>query len=96
MQMHAVHAIELDTDCAVCLGAVYEMVLKCSFSGCLNSMKKTEKHLSELPMSKDERLTFHMFPLHNPEQLKIWLLSIWRDVDLPIQYIKRFTMQYCN
>ncbi|KAI7792270.1 putative FAD synthase [Triplophysa rosa] len=70
------------------------MVRRCAFPGCPNREKLTRKRKSALPMSKDERLTFHVFPTHDSERLKLWLLTIRRDVNFPIRYVKQ--MKLCS
>lgn len=59
------------------------MVRMCAFPGCFNRQKAVR--LRPRPVSPEERLTFHRFPLNDPERLKLWLLAVHRDASLPVQ-----------
>lgn len=73
---------------------MFKMVLKCAFPGCLNREKPARVRKSALPTPPDDRLTFHTFPLNDPERLTLWLLAVQRDVDLPLRYVKQ--MKLCS
>ncbi|KAK2891298.1 hypothetical protein Q8A67_013941 [Cirrhinus molitorella] len=62
------------------------MVRMCAFPGCSNRQKAVR--LRPRPLSPEERLTFHRFPLNDPERLKLWLLAVHRDASLPIQSLE--------
>ncbi len=51
------------------------------FSWMLNRQKAVR--LRPRPLSPEERLTFHRFPLNDPQRLKLWLLALHRDTSLP-------------
>ncbi|XP_051729200.1 zinc finger MYM-type protein 4-like isoform X5 [Ctenopharyngodon idella] len=53
------------------------MVRSCMYPGCLNLMKPKRF----FPQGKI--VTFHRFPVHNPERLKLWLLALHLDINTP-------------
>ncbi|XP_016310910.1 THAP domain-containing protein 4-like isoform X4 [Sinocyclocheilus anshuiensis] len=59
------------------------MVRMCAFPGCFNRQKAVR--LRPRPLSPEERLTFHRFPLNDPQRLRLWLLAVQRDTGLPVQ-----------
>uniref|UniRef100_A0A672MJB5 THAP-type domain-containing protein n=1 Tax=Sinocyclocheilus grahami TaxID=75366 RepID=A0A672MJB5_SINGR len=59
------------------------MVRMCAFPGCFNRQKAVR--LRPRPLSPEERLTFHRFPLNDPQRLRLWLLAVRRDTGLPVQ-----------
>uniref|UniRef100_A0A8C1T5F7 THAP-type domain-containing protein n=2 Tax=Cyprinus carpio TaxID=7962 RepID=A0A8C1T5F7_CYPCA len=61
------------------------MVRKCACCGCPNRQKQPRRHKCALPTPTDERIHFYSFPVNDPERLKLWLLCVQRDVDLPLQ-----------
>jgi len=62
------------------------MVRMCAFPGCFNRQKAVR--LRPRALSPGERLTFHRFPLNDPERLRLWLLAVQRDTSLPIQSLE--------
>uniref|UniRef100_A0A673FPI6 THAP domain-containing protein 1 n=1 Tax=Sinocyclocheilus rhinocerous TaxID=307959 RepID=A0A673FPI6_9TELE len=54
------------------------MVISCAYPGCFN-IKKPKRKFS---LGK-KILTFHRFPIHNPERLKLWLLALHLDINTP-------------
>ncbi|KAF4104662.1 peroxynitrite isomerase THAP4-like isoform X2 [Onychostoma macrolepis] len=62
------------------------MVRICAFPGCFNRQKAVR--LRPRPLSPEERLTFHRFPLNDPQRLKLWLLAVHRDTSLPVQSLE--------
>ncbi|XP_073677020.1 THAP domain-containing protein 1-like [Garra rufa] len=62
------------------------MVRMCAFPGCFNRQKAVR--LRPRPLSPEERLTFHRFPLNDPERLKLWLLAVQRDACSPVQSLE--------
>ncbi|XP_051543374.1 uncharacterized protein LOC127434585 [Myxocyprinus asiaticus] len=62
------------------------MVIGCAYFGCLNLAKPVR--LRPRPSSHEERLTFHRFPISDPERLTLWLLATRRDLNTPIEYLK--------
>lgn len=52
------------------------MVITCAYPGCLN-LKKPKRKLG------NRILTFHRFPVHNPDRLKLWLLALHLDIYTP-------------
>ncbi len=70
------------------------MVLKCAFPGCLNRQKPKSVRKSALPTQRHKSISFHSFPVNDPERLKLWLVAVHQDVDLPIRYIKQ--MMLCS
>uniref|UniRef100_A0A673MLX5 THAP-type domain-containing protein n=1 Tax=Sinocyclocheilus rhinocerous TaxID=307959 RepID=A0A673MLX5_9TELE len=62
------------------------MVRMCAFPGCFNRQKAVR--LRPRPLSPEERLTFHRFPLNDPQRLRLWLLAVHRDTSLPVQSLE--------
>ncbi|KTG35827.1 hypothetical protein cypCar_00003562 [Cyprinus carpio] len=62
------------------------MVLKCACPGCPNRQKPVRIRKSALATPRDDRLTFHGFPVNDPRRLRRWLLAVQRDVDFPLRY----------
>uniref|UniRef100_A0A671T1W7 THAP domain-containing protein 1 n=1 Tax=Sinocyclocheilus anshuiensis TaxID=1608454 RepID=A0A671T1W7_9TELE len=54
------------------------MVISCAYPECFN-IKKPKRTFS---LGK-KILTFHRFPIHNPERLKLWLLAQHLDINTP-------------
>uniref|UniRef100_A0A672MWR3 THAP-type domain-containing protein n=1 Tax=Sinocyclocheilus grahami TaxID=75366 RepID=A0A672MWR3_SINGR len=54
------------------------MVISCAYPGCFNIKKPKRKFSPEKKI-----LTFHRFPIHNPERLKLWLLALHLDINTP-------------
>ncbi|XP_053485778.1 zinc finger protein 660-like [Ictalurus furcatus] len=71
-----------------------KMVLKCAFPGCQNLEKSARVRKSAFPSPPDERLTFHRFPVNDPERLKLWLLSVHQDITLPLHCVRQ--MRLCS
>ncbi|XP_052440707.1 zinc finger MYM-type protein 4 isoform X2 [Carassius gibelio] len=70
------------------------MVLKCACPGCPNREKQAKIRKSLLPTPTDDRLTFHGFPVNDPQRLRRWLLAVQRDVDFPLRYVNQ--MRLCS
>ncbi|CAM4597167.1 unnamed protein product [Leuciscus chuanchicus] len=56
-------------------------------AGCFRKHKVLR--LREPPSTGDGRLTFHQFPVNDPERLKLWLLAVRWDVKTPMAKIER-------
>uniref|UniRef100_A0A673G9G0 THAP domain-containing protein 1 n=1 Tax=Sinocyclocheilus rhinocerous TaxID=307959 RepID=A0A673G9G0_9TELE len=54
------------------------MVTSCAYPGCLNLLKP--KRFFSLGK---KIVTFHRFPIHNPERLMLWLLALHLDINTP-------------
>uniref|UniRef100_A0A8C1HH46 THAP-type domain-containing protein n=1 Tax=Cyprinus carpio carpio TaxID=630221 RepID=A0A8C1HH46_CYPCA len=52
------------------------MPVSCAYPGCFN-IKRPKRTFS----SGQTFLTFHRFPTHNPERLKLWLLALHLDIN---------------
>uniref|UniRef100_A0A8C2BT03 Si:ch211-173p18.3 n=2 Tax=Cyprinus carpio TaxID=7962 RepID=A0A8C2BT03_CYPCA len=70
------------------------MVLKCACPGCPNRQKPVRIRKSALATPRDDRLTFHGFPVNDPRRLRRWLLAVQRDVDFPLRYVSQ--MRLCS
>ncbi|XP_077052160.1 zinc finger MYM-type protein 4-like isoform X3 [Siphateles boraxobius] len=68
------------------------MVRKCACRGCPNRQKQPRRRKSALPNPTDERIHFYSFPVNDPERLKLWLLLVQRDVNLPLQIARLLTL----
>uniref|UniRef100_A0A8C1XED8 THAP-type domain-containing protein n=1 Tax=Cyprinus carpio TaxID=7962 RepID=A0A8C1XED8_CYPCA len=68
------------------------MVRKCACRGCPNRQKQPWRRKSALPTPTDERIHFYSFPVNDPDRLKLWLLCVQRDVDLPLQIVRLLTL----
>ncbi|XP_077050139.1 uncharacterized protein LOC143697096 [Siphateles boraxobius] len=68
------------------------MVRKCACPGCPNRQKQPRQRKSALPKPTDERIHFYSFSVNDPERIKLWLLCVQRDVDLPLQIIRLLTL----
>lgn len=81
---HKLHAVCSKLDLIQnCICFFFKMVRMCAFPGCFNRQKAVR--LRPRALSPEERLTFHRFPLNDPERLRLWLLAVHRDTSLPIQ-----------
>ncbi|XP_058617369.1 uncharacterized protein LOC131530888 [Onychostoma macrolepis] len=69
------------------------MVQKCAFTGCPNRRKPARLRKRAVPTT-DERLSFHTFPVNDPQRLQLWLLSVQRYVDLPLGNVSQ--MRLCS
>ncbi|XP_016344715.1 THAP domain-containing protein 3-like [Sinocyclocheilus anshuiensis] len=54
------------------------MEISCVYPGCFN-IKKPKRKFS----LGNKFFTFHRFPIHNPERLKLWLLALHLDINTP-------------
>ncbi|XP_039515776.1 zinc finger protein OZF-like [Pimephales promelas] len=63
------------------------MVRSCIYPGCFRKHKVLR--LREPSSTGDGRLTFHQFPVNDPERLKLWLLAVRWDVKTPMEKIER-------
>lgn len=72
----------LQLSCIVTNGLCCKLnnVVYVCFSWMLNRQKAVR--LRPRPLSPEERLTFHRFPLNDPQRLKLWLLALHRDTIL--------------
>ncbi|XDV17615.1 hypothetical protein PO909_023447 [Leuciscus waleckii] len=69
------------------------MVRKCACLGCPNRQNQPWRRKSALPTLTYERIHFYSFPpVNDPERLKLWLLCVQRDVDLPLQIVRQLTL----
>ncbi|KAI7811004.1 peroxynitrite isomerase THAP4-like [Triplophysa rosa] len=62
------------------------MVFTCMYPGCFNLCKSVRLRA---PAASGGALTFHRFPLNNPERLKLWLLAVRWDVSRPVEKLNR-------
>uniref|UniRef100_A0A8C2B6A5 THAP domain-containing protein 1 n=1 Tax=Cyprinus carpio TaxID=7962 RepID=A0A8C2B6A5_CYPCA len=63
------------------------MVFSCVYPGCFNIAKPLR--LRARTLKGDKPLSFHTFPINNPERLKLWLLAIRWDVNTPMEKVTR-------
>ncbi|XP_026123350.1 piggyBac transposable element-derived protein 4 isoform X3 [Carassius auratus] len=68
------------------------MVRKCACRGCPNRQKQPRRSKNALPTPTNERIHFYSFPVNDPERVKLWLLCVQRDVDLPLQLARLLTL----
>ncbi len=54
------------------------MAISCAYPGCFNIKKPKRKFL----LGK-KFVTFHRFPIHNPERLTLWLLALHLNINTP-------------
>uniref|UniRef100_A0A671KP52 THAP domain-containing protein 1 n=1 Tax=Sinocyclocheilus anshuiensis TaxID=1608454 RepID=A0A671KP52_9TELE len=54
------------------------MEISCVYPGCFNIKKPKRKFTLGKKIA-----TFHRFPIHNPERLKLWLLTLHLDINTP-------------
>ncbi|XP_067268318.1 zinc finger MYM-type protein 4 isoform X3 [Chanodichthys erythropterus] len=60
------------------------MVCSCAYPGCFNKAKVLR--LRATTSKGDGLLTFHKFPVKDPERMRLWLLAIRRDVNTPLEH----------
>uniref|UniRef100_A0A673FV19 THAP domain-containing protein 1 n=1 Tax=Sinocyclocheilus rhinocerous TaxID=307959 RepID=A0A673FV19_9TELE len=63
------------------------MVFSCVYPGCFNIAKPSR--LRARTSKGDAPLTFHTFPVNDPERLKLWLLAVRWDVNTPLEKVSR-------
>ncbi|XP_051522031.1 uncharacterized protein LOC127422499 isoform X4 [Myxocyprinus asiaticus] len=63
------------------------MVRICAFPGCFNREKLVRLRHSG-SKSQGESLTFHRFPRHDPQRLKLWLLALRLDPSTPTKIVR--------
>ncbi len=66
------------------------MVFSCVYPGCFNKAKPSR--LRARTSKGDAPLTFHTFPVNDPERLKLWLLAVRWDVNTPLEKVYRRVM----
>ncbi|XP_051962723.1 uncharacterized protein LOC127629634 isoform X8 [Xyrauchen texanus] len=63
------------------------MVRICAFPGCFNREKLVRlRHWGS--KTQGESLTFHRFPRHDPQRLKLWLLALRLDLSTPTKIVR--------
>ncbi|XP_071402545.1 piggyBac transposable element-derived protein 3-like [Centroberyx affinis] len=61
----------------------FKMARACAFPGCSNRVKRVSLRQRQQPTT-DPPLSFHGLPLHDPGRLKLWLMALQLDLDLPV------------
>lgn len=62
----------------LCERLLFKMTISCAYPGCCN-IKKPKRKFS---LGK-KIVTFHRFPISDPERLKLWLLALLLDINSP-------------
>lgn len=64
-----------------------KMVRTCYYPGCINICKKTTLRKGSQTKGK---LTFHRFPTHDGDRLKLWLIALNLNINTQKRVIKRW------